>query len=105
MASKPTTRALTNQPTNSTVEYQNIQAEIVKLFLYVLNVDVPLVSTDLLDTGILDSQKFVELLLHLEQKFDAQIDVEDFEIENFRCIEKIANLVFQRKTSAKAATS
>jgi acyl carrier protein len=66
---------------------------------------VPLATTDLLDTGILDSQKFVELLIHLEQKFDAQIDLQDFEMENFRCIERIANLVLQRKTSAKAATS
>jgi acyl carrier protein len=70
------------------------------LFSHELNVEVPLATTDLLDTGILDSQKFVELLLRLEQKFNAHIDIEDFEIENFRCIEKIAKLVFRRKTSA-----
>ena len=94
-----------SQATNSATEYQNVQAAIAKLFIDELNVDVPLPTTDLLDTGILDSQKFVELLLHLEQKFDAQIDLQDLEMENFRCIERIANLVLERKTSAKAAKS
>ena len=105
MASEPTTRPLSNQLANSAVEYQDIQAEIAKLFASVLNVDVPLATTDLLDTGILDSQKFVELLFHLEQRFGAQIDVEDFEIENFRCIERIAKLVSLRKTSTGCTSS
>jgi acyl carrier protein len=85
------TSALT-QPTNTAV----IQAEIAKLFTEVLHVDVQSTTTDLLDTGILDSQKFVELLLHLEQTFEVLISLQDFEIENFSCIEKIATLVFQR---------
>jgi acyl carrier protein len=86
-------------------EYENIKAGIAKLFAHELNVDVPSATTDLLDTGILDSQKFVELLLCLEQEFKAQIPVEDFEIENFRCIEKIASLVVQHKAPAKVTTS
>ena len=85
-------------------EYLNIRDGIAKLFVHDLNVDVPSATTDLLDTGILDSEKFVELLLCLEQTFNTQIAVEDFEIENFRCIEKIAGLVFQHKMSEKATT-
>src|SRR5258705_6524533 len=93
------TGTLTNQPTNSAVECQNINAEILKLFTDVLNLDVPSTSTDLIDTAILDSQKFVELLLHLEQRFDVRIEIDDFELENFRCIERIATLVSQRKVN------
>lgn len=94
-----------SQPAAPDAECQNVQAEIAKLFVQEMNVDVPSASTDLLDTGILDSQKFVELLVHLEQKFGARIDIEDFEIENFRSIETIANLVLRHKTSAESITS
>ena len=81
----------------ATPDYQTIQARLSALFAEVMHVEVPSVDTDLFDTGILDSQRFVELLLHIEQNFNARIDIEDFEIENFRCIEKIASLILQRK--------
>jgi acyl carrier protein len=82
-----------------------IQAEIAKLFTEVLHVDVQSTTTDLLDTGILDSQKFVELLLHLEQKFELLINIQDFEIENFSCIEKIATFVAQRVAESRSGSN
>jgi methoxymalonate biosynthesis acyl carrier protein len=82
---------------------QNIQARLSALFAEVMHVEVPSVDTDLFDTGILDSQRFVELLLHIEQNFNTRIDIEDFEIENFRCIEKIAALILQRKEATSLA--
>lgn len=81
------------------IAYQNILHETTKLFTEVLHINVPSVKTDLLDTGLLDSQKFVDLLLHLEQDLGAIIGVDDFEIENFRSIEDIAKLVFNRTNS------
>src|SRR5579872_3764804 len=71
-------------------DQKRIQTRLSILFSEVLHVEVPSVDTDLFDTGILDSQRFVELLLFIEQNFDTHIDIQDFEIENFRCIEKIA---------------
>ncbi len=79
----------------------SIQAEIAELFAGALKVEVPSATADLLDTGSLDSLKFVELLLYLEKRFGVQISMEDFEIENFRCIKQIARLVFQYQTSSK----
>jgi methoxymalonate biosynthesis acyl carrier protein len=79
--------------------YQVIQADLFTLFTDVMHVDIPSAQTDLFDSGILDSQKFVELLLHIEQKFHAQIDLADFEIENFRCVEKIAGLILRLQES------
>jgi methoxymalonate biosynthesis acyl carrier protein len=80
------------------MDQETIQAQVSALFSEVMNVDVPSVDTDLFDTGILDSQRFVELLLHVEQRFNTPIDIENFEIENFRCIEKIATLILQEKS-------
>jgi len=83
---------------------KNVESRISTLFSEVMHVEVPSVKTDLFDTGILDSQKFVELLLHIEQNFHTQINLEDFEIENFRCIEKIASLIVQRNSRADAVS-
>lgn len=92
-----------NQAAMPDAEYQKLEADIAKLFLETLNINVSSVKTDLLDSGVLDSQKFVELLLHLEQDLGATIGVDDFEIENFRSIEEIARLVFNRTNSALAS--
>ena len=79
------------------IENKAIQAAVAKVFNDALDVYVPSPTTDLLESGILDSQKFVELLLHLEQTFDVKVDLEDFEIDNFRSIETIASLLARRK--------
>jgi len=85
-------------------DQKRIQTRLSILFSEVLHVEVPSVDTDLFDTGILDSQRFVELLLFIEQNFDTHIDIQDFEIENFRCIEKIATLIRQRTQIGKQDT-
>lgn len=78
-------------------DYESVQTAVAALFSEAMHIEVPSVDTDLFDTGILDSQRFVELLLHIEQSFQTHIDVEDFEIENFRCIEKIASLIVRHQ--------
>jgi len=88
-----------------TAEQEVVQSKLQTLFSEVLHVGVPSVETDLFDSGILDSQRFVELLLQIEQNFQTQIDLEDFEIENFRCIEKIAGLIVQHQNAAAAAAA
>jgi methoxymalonate biosynthesis acyl carrier protein len=77
-------------------DHKIIQGRLSLLFSEAMQVEVPSVDTDLFESGLLDSQKFVELLLQIEQNFNTHIDVEDFEIENFRCIEKIAALILQQ---------
>jgi len=84
-------------------ESQEIQAQIANFFSCVLRIDVPSPTTDLFKTGILDSQNFIELLLHLERKYDAAVRLDDLDIENFRCIAKIVNLLCERTNSAKLA--
>jgi acyl carrier protein len=78
-------------------DHRTVQARLSALFSEVMQVEVPSVETDLFDTGILDSQMFVELLLHIEQSFHMQINIEDFKMENFRCIGQIASLILQQK--------
>jgi acyl carrier protein len=86
-------------------EHEIIRNRLSVLFSEVMHVKVPSADTDLFDTGILDSQRFVELLLQIEQNFKTHIDIQDFEIENFRCIEKIATLILQQSQKKVAQFS
>jgi len=79
-------------------ESHRIQRALIALFSKRLAVRVPSTATDL--RKILDSQKFVELVLHIEEEFNVQIGIEDFEIENFCCVEKIANLILRQKNDS-----
>jgi D-alanine--poly(phosphoribitol) ligase subunit 2 len=54
---------------------------------------VPSADTDLLETGILDSFQFVELLFQLEQSFGLRISVDDIDLEDLRTLARIARLV------------
>jgi acyl carrier protein len=39
--------------------------------------------------GLLDSLAIVDILVHLSQRYDMKISVEDPELDNFRSIERI----------------
>jgi D-alanine--poly(phosphoribitol) ligase subunit 2 len=84
-------------------ESNQIQTEIARVLAENLDVEVPSIDADLFETGILDSQKFVELLLHIEQRFGTHVAIEDFEIENFRSIRRIAALIVNYKNDVKVA--
>ena len=84
-------------------EYNRIQTEIAGVLAEKLNLEVPSEDADLFESGILDSQKFVELLLHIEQQFGTHITIEDFEIENFRSIGRIAALILNKNGATVAS--
>ena len=58
-----------------------------------LNLDVPSVEMDLVDSGLLDSLIFVDLLLHLQREFELQIDISALDLDRLRSISSIAELV------------
>jgi acyl carrier protein len=68
----------------------DLHGRIEQIFVTKLNVEIPSPDTDLIDKGILDSLKFVDLLLHLEHEFNRKISLDNLEIDNFRSVRKIA---------------
>jgi len=68
----------------------DVQRRIAAWFLESLHLEIPSPETDLLETGVLDSLGFVELVLHLEKEFGVKITLEHVEIDNFRSVERIA---------------
>jgi acyl carrier protein len=73
-----------------------IENRILEIFSGYLHTEVPSLETDLLDSGILDSLKFVELLLALETELAIKLHVEELELDNFRSIQKISRFLSRR---------
>jgi acyl carrier protein len=73
-----------------------IENRILEIFSGQLHTEVPSLDTDLLDSGILDSLKFVELLLALETELAVKLHVEELELDNFRSIQKISRFLSER---------
>jgi methoxymalonate biosynthesis acyl carrier protein len=76
-----------------------LELRITRFFGEELNVEVAYPDTDLVETGILDSLTFVNLLVHLEQEFGMEVSLDDLDIGNFCSIAKIAKFVM-RQTGA-----
>jgi D-alanine--poly(phosphoribitol) ligase subunit 2 len=76
-----------------------LTGRIAKLFTDRLHTDVPAPDTDLFETGILDSLRFVELLAALEEAFDVHIAVEDLEIDDFRNLSRIADFLSMKRAT------
>jgi D-alanine--poly(phosphoribitol) ligase subunit 2 len=70
-----------------------LQREIASLLFHNLNVEVSSVHDDLIENGLLDSLKIVELLMELENRFLLKIPLEDLEVEIFRSVASIARLM------------
>ena len=64
-----------------------------QLITQTLNIEPPGPRADLIDGGILDSLALVELLYAIEQEFAILIPLNDFDVERFRTIERLAKFV------------
>jgi len=78
-----------------------VVARVTALFAEQLNVEVPAADTDLFETGILDSLRFVELLAALEEAFGIRVAVEELEIDDFRTVWRIAQFLARRELSLR----
>ncbi|HEX9704682.1 MAG TPA: acyl carrier protein [Gemmatimonadales bacterium] len=84
---------------------EHLVGEIQRVFAekFAIRVDSPL--ADLLDTGLIDSLTLVDLLLEVEQRFGVSLPLEELDIEDFRSVARIADLIARRKSSTAASAS
>jgi D-alanine--poly(phosphoribitol) ligase subunit 2 len=78
-----------------------LHERIAQLFTDRLKTEVPTVDTDLFETGILDSLRFVELLAAIEERFGVRVSVEQLEIDDFRTLSRIAQFVGGKPVSLR----
>jgi acyl carrier protein len=82
------------------VATEAVTDRVQRLFVETLNVEVPSPDTDLIDGGLLDSLALVELLFALEREFAVTIPLENLDIDSFRSIRSIAELLETTKAGA-----
>ena len=80
---------------------EKLQREIATIFVERFDTRITSDDVDLLETGLVDSVKIVELVLELEQRFGVSLPFEELEIEDFRTVSRIAERV--RRTALAAA--
>ena len=84
-------------------ELNTITERLAALFVENFYVEVPAADTDLLESGILDSLQFVELLFRLEQEFQLRIRIDDIDLADLRTLARIARLIAANRPTAGAA--
>jgi acyl carrier protein len=82
------------------VATEAVTDRVQRLFVETLNVEVPSPDTDLIEGGLLDSLALVELLFALEREFAVTIPLENLDIDSFRSIRSIAELLETTKAGA-----
>ena len=58
-----------------------------------LNVEVLSPDADLIETGLLDSLALVTLLVELEEDFACELPLDDFDLDQFRTVRRIADFL------------
>ena len=70
--------------------------DLSALFSDKLNIDVPAPDTDLIEAGLLDSLRLVELLLEIETGLGHRIPIAEIELDDLRSVARIARLIAAR---------
>lgn len=68
-------------------------AQVTELIRDRMSIEVPAPDTDLIESGLLDSLALVMLITALEDAFACELPLDDFDIENFRSVEQIAEFL------------
>ena len=71
----------------------DVAREIRRILRDQLRVEPPDPGTDLLESGLLDSLGFVELVASLESTFDIVVSLVDLELDEFRTVASITRFV------------
>jgi acyl carrier protein len=70
--------------------------KITRLLSERVHIETSSIESDLVETGLLDSLKLVELMTSLEDEFGITISFDEIEIDNFRSVVSIAEYVNHR---------
>lgn len=66
---------------------------VLEIFRGALDIEVPGVEVDVIETGLLDSLGLVVLVSELEERFGVRIPFETLDVDQFRTVKSIGELV------------
>ena len=70
-----------------------LQQEITDIVAGRFETKLDSLDVDLLESGIVDSVRIVELVLEIEQRFGVSLPFETLEIEDFRTVPRLAERI------------
>jgi D-alanine--poly(phosphoribitol) ligase subunit 2 len=70
-----------------------VNERVRRIFVDALKIEVPSEDTDLIEAGYIDSLALVELLFALEREFSVSVPLDELDIDNFRTVNRIGELV------------
>jgi D-alanine--poly(phosphoribitol) ligase subunit 2 len=79
-----------------------LEARIADLIRDALQVEVPAADADLIESGLLDSLAVISLITEIEAAFSFELPLDEFDIESFRSVARMAELV-SAHTAGKTA--
>lgn len=74
-------------------------AELATIFSAVMGMEAPAPTDDLIEAGFLDSLALVQLVFAIEQEFAIEIPPDQLEVDRFRTLERLAELVAERRSA------
>jgi D-alanine--poly(phosphoribitol) ligase subunit 2 len=69
------------------------QAVVLELIRDRLNIEVTDIDLDLIESGMLDSLALVTLITAIEERFETELPLDDFDLDNFRSARRIAECI------------
>jgi len=72
-----------------------VAEELAMLFPEALGIDAPAEDADLVEEGVIDSLALIELLFAVERHFGIEIPPDRLEVERFRTVGRLAELVVE----------
>jgi D-alanine--poly(phosphoribitol) ligase subunit 2 len=72
---------------------EDLEQQITEIFAGRFETRLESDDVDLLETGIVDSVRIVELVLEIEQRFGVSLPFEELEIEDFRTVPRLADRI------------
>jgi acyl carrier protein len=66
---------------------------IGRLIRQTLSVEIPAPDTDLIESGLIDSLALVSLIAEIEGEFGFELPLDDFDVDNFRSVDRMAAFV------------
>jgi acyl carrier protein len=89
--------------TQSKVSTTQLEARLLRSVRDRLGIEIPSAEVDLLESGLLDSLTFVELLVMVEEKFGVAVDLAELELDDFRSVRSIAAFVQRERAAGSGA--
>jgi D-alanine--poly(phosphoribitol) ligase subunit 2 len=72
---------------------EQLEERITALIRDALDVEVPARDVDLIETGLIDSLSLVSLIAEIEADIGVELPLDDFDIDAFRSVERMAEFV------------